>query len=497
MDIVIPYCRSQSDELIYTLRGLKNIPHDKVIIIGDKSDYRGLTHIPYKNTHDIVQNTYNVLMTAANSPDVSDDFIWWHDDMMLLSPIKELSVYHMGSYDKLLEKLPRFNFYTQMKRKTCDTLKKEGVDDPLFFDVHYPFVFNKQKVQAIQDKLHGVNKISFYANYYGINGEYIDKDFKVRRDEDFNTSFISTYDPIFNRSRAGEHIREKLSEVSEYEKGRLVVYDHQEPSWNRRYSSLGRENGAATYSREIEQYHIPIWDKLTNGRDITISTTNYLSKIKDVKLGDLNVQYLHTYLYDNPTKLLRDAKGDISEKVIFVTAYKEMAKYANTIFIPMAIDSEKVALHNISESKHDKRVIWFGNILNRVKMFEYVKDALNRNGYELDVISENRFNGGDKMTQEQCWQKLSEYKYGVGVGRSALEMGALGIKVLFAGSHFGGIITNEKHFQKKMDGNFAFNTCTFSKDIDKCIRNLDKAIVNTNDIKDSLSAVEETIKAAL
>lgn len=218
MDIVIPYRQSRTDELRYTLRGLKHIPHGDLYIIGDKPKFRGLKHIPYKHGFDAVQNTYNILMLAANSPDISEDFVWMHDDMMILEPMRELPVFHMGSYEDLLKELPRFNFYTQMKRKTADALKAEGIEDPLFYDVHVPFVFNKQKLIDIKDKLHGVNKISFYANYHGIEGRRITRDFKVRKDEDFDLVFVSTFDPTFNTSRAGQYIKEKLSEPSEYER---------------------------------------------------------------------------------------------------------------------------------------------------------------------------------------------------------------------------------------------------------------------------------------
>lgn len=218
MDIVIPYKQSRTDELRYTLRGLKNIPHRDVYIIGDRPKFTGVKHIPYRHTSDIVQNTYNILMIAANHPDISEEFVWMHDDMCLLEPMDKFPVYHLGDYDTILEGLPRYNFYTQMKRKTNDALKTEGIEKPLCYETHSPWTFEKGKVLAIADKLQGVNKISFYANYYGIKGEKIDKDFKVRKDEDFDSRFISTFDPTFNTSRAGKYIKEKLSESSEYER---------------------------------------------------------------------------------------------------------------------------------------------------------------------------------------------------------------------------------------------------------------------------------------
>lgn len=217
IDIVIPYRKSNTEELKYTLRGLENIPHRDVYVIGDKTEF-SVKHIPFKHSADIAKNTYDILLLAVNTPEVSKDFIWWHDDMVLLEPIEELPVFHQGSYDDILKGAPK-GYYTRNKEKTNEALKAEGVETPLFYDVHFPFMFNKKKVSKIQDKLLGVNKISYYANHYKIKGEQIDTDFKVRKDEDYSKLLISTYDPSFNKNRAGRYIRETLSTPSRYEVG--------------------------------------------------------------------------------------------------------------------------------------------------------------------------------------------------------------------------------------------------------------------------------------
>lgn len=109
VDIVIPYKKSYTNELMYTLRSLKNIPHRNVYIIGDKTNYR-VKHIPYTHTSDIAKNTYNILRIAAETKEVSSNFIWMHDDMMFLQPLKELPVFHLGLYDDIIPGLP--NNYT-------------------------------------------------------------------------------------------------------------------------------------------------------------------------------------------------------------------------------------------------------------------------------------------------------------------------------------------------------------------------------------------------
>lgn len=216
MDIVIPYKQTDSEELKYCLRSLKNIDHGQVFIIGDKTPYR-VNHIPFRHTSNMINNTLNILKVACTNPDISEDFIWWHDDMFLLEPVKELPVYYMTYKEILTPNMPN-TVYTVLKKNTNQKLLSIGVKNPLYFDVHQPFVFNKKKLLAIFNQLKGVNKVSFYANYYGVKGKKINKDLKIRSNGPLGSDIlVSTYDNTFLINEVGDRIRFLFDEESNYE----------------------------------------------------------------------------------------------------------------------------------------------------------------------------------------------------------------------------------------------------------------------------------------
>ena len=79
MDIV--YLLKDSDvneELTFSLRSLKNIPHDKVFLVGGfpaNIDSEKVYHIPTYQGLNKYNNTTNSLKTAANTKEISEDFI--------------------------------------------------------------------------------------------------------------------------------------------------------------------------------------------------------------------------------------------------------------------------------------------------------------------------------------------------------------------------------------------------------------------------------------
>ena len=84
MDIVYPYKRTPDDfELIYSLRSLVNVPHDRVVIAGDRpsrvSDAVTVFPVLRVGCDRYVSSTANIFAT-----DVSGDFIVMNDDFFIL-----------------------------------------------------------------------------------------------------------------------------------------------------------------------------------------------------------------------------------------------------------------------------------------------------------------------------------------------------------------------------------------------------------------------------
>lgn len=222
-DVVIPYKKSRTDELRYVLRSLKNIPHGKVFIIGDKPDFvDNVIYIPFKQTIDIASNTLNILNLAVDNADISGSFYWIPDDVFIMNLIDHLGVFHRGTYDRVIGRYTsrgKLNYYIKRMIDTRDKLISLGVDNPLCYELHIPLLIDKSKWIKIREHITpNLNKISMYSNLNNLGGSMM-KDVKVRTNDWIPSGdFISTYDGTFNINSAGKLIRETFNEKGQYEK---------------------------------------------------------------------------------------------------------------------------------------------------------------------------------------------------------------------------------------------------------------------------------------
>lgn len=223
MDVVIPYRRTRSDELVYALRSLKNIRHNKVFIIGDRPDFISdqVIHIRYRQTYDIAKNTLNIINLAVETTKVSEEFIWLHDDTYFMQPIRKIPILHRGTYDEVLEKYKnrRFNYYVQRQIRTNARLKDLGIENPLCYELHVPFVISKKRWLEVREYITpDLNKLSMYGNLCKIGGTKT-RDVKVRQKDWVPEGvFASSHERTFGSNSLGKKVRELFPERSIYEK---------------------------------------------------------------------------------------------------------------------------------------------------------------------------------------------------------------------------------------------------------------------------------------
>jgi hypothetical protein len=195
MDIVYPLKNMTEDdyvELRYSLRSLKNIEHDRVIIVGGKPDWvKNIIHIDEYDVHSLKgSNSLRKILTTFSI--VSDDFIYMNDDFFMLKPQK-VKYFHQGNFRENVEhKAPLLNYsrYWQGMHRTAILF-----DEPLDYEVHYPFVFNKNKFLEMLKKYDMTKAYalrSLYGNEYKVGGEYV-KDNKVYNLDDFRNAFKTDY----------------------------------------------------------------------------------------------------------------------------------------------------------------------------------------------------------------------------------------------------------------------------------------------------------------
>ncbi|MFA5172606.1 MAG: hypothetical protein WC426_13675 [Sulfuriferula sp.] len=290
----------------------------------------------------------------------------------------------------------------------------------------------------------------------------------------------------------------------------MHVIDDTNELWQLRYQEHGRENGAATYSRELVKYQVPIWQRLIEQTDIdpdkvVISTCPLINETDLALLPrdtELVVQYLHRYPHREPmtdvAKVLKALPG--VKNIVFVTAYNSFAHYlrkqgVNVIFMPMTVDNTELLKIAATQEKHNqKRVIYFGNLLHgKQRVYPLIKAAFEKAGWKFDTIADGYFNGKQKVNQQEAWQIISQYSYGIGVGRCALEMYELGLKVVVCGKAFAGLVTNEREFAAQIGTNFNARVVTFDRTIDTCIACIDDSGIFTHSIQRQLPEVEKII----
>lgn len=488
----------RGDELRHSLRSLKNLKefNGQVFIVGDSHDWFSdeITHIPLKvSSYSPYKDAESKWITACRDERIADDFIMMNDDYYITTPTK-LPVMHRGEIQEPLNR----SMHTYALYKTKLYLQEEhGIDTPLNYAIHAPMLINKAKrlhvSTLIRDSLnvgHPLLARTVYGNLYNLGGE-LTTDLKTYTGVLKEGTFIST-------SFYTEELATLFPDKSIYELSDFFVYDDTEQDWQTRHRRINRNNGAKTYTREILKYQIPLWKK--HVETASISTTNVITRIKDFTPSDINVQYLHTYPFTDPLLQVKTIVSKIPN-TIFVVSYRALhdaihqAGY-KSIFIPMTIDGDTIP--NVDKTKPNDHIIYYGNITKeKTETYTKLKSFFEDKGWTFDTISENQFNNGKKLSQQQCLEIVGHYHYAIAVGRCYMEASAMGVKTIIAGNGIGGYVSSKTDHQKQVDTNYNARYFTKSDDLETIYKNISKIKPYYEDIKENLDLIENTIKEAI
>lgn len=218
----------RNEELRYSLRSLKNIPHDKVFVVGYTPKWvTGVTSINRDQMrYTKYQNSTANVLAAALNPMVSDDFILMNDDFFFLRPMKEVPIYHRGRVLDVIEEYkarPKANKeYLDGMIATYELCKAWFSNDPLSYELHIPMVFNKQKfldMWGAGKHIHPLHKRTLYGNMWNIGGEKMaDTKITFRKREANASEFLSTDDASFATLGQQKQLNKLFPNKSEYEK---------------------------------------------------------------------------------------------------------------------------------------------------------------------------------------------------------------------------------------------------------------------------------------
>lgn len=230
MDIVyvVKPCR-RNEELMYSLRSLVNIPHDKVFIVGGcpkNINQEKVIHIPTEQSGTKWRNSTNNLLTACSDERLSEDFILFNDDFYVLKPIKDLKELELDRgplwkvYDYYHSKYGPTD-YAEGIKQTGELLERLGVTNPLSYELHIPFVMAKSKVlkaftlPGVMD-IPVVHKRTLYGNLYKTDTKTV-RDVKVYNffDSAKTGAFLSSIDTFL--PNVLNWLAAKFPQKSEYE----------------------------------------------------------------------------------------------------------------------------------------------------------------------------------------------------------------------------------------------------------------------------------------
>lgn len=181
MDIVYICRAGDNEELRYSIRSVvKNLKHDKIWVVGGKPKwYKGnFISVPTNKTK--YSNARANMEVIANSAEISDDFILMNDDFYIMKPLNTVEYYYsepLVDKVKVHENLFYGTAYTNMLSLTLNKLNKLDIQNPLSYEVHVPFVMNKEKLKPILKHKRELWR-SMYGNLYNVGGKQIE-DVKV------------------------------------------------------------------------------------------------------------------------------------------------------------------------------------------------------------------------------------------------------------------------------------------------------------------------------
>jgi len=176
MDIVYICRKGENEELRYSLRSIvKNLPESRVWLVGHKPDWYVGDFIEVEDIGSKFTNIFNAMAVAADSKEISNNFVFMNDDFFLLQPIKSIPRLRGG---RLIDKLQTYKdlagpnaTYVSLLSKTYKKLVKAGINDPIDYDIHVPMHFNKKKLKSVIDGT--TLPRSAYGNAFSVSGKTI------------------------------------------------------------------------------------------------------------------------------------------------------------------------------------------------------------------------------------------------------------------------------------------------------------------------------------
>lgn len=213
------------DELKYSLRSLKNLPHDKVWFFGGTRDDLKPDRqvaLAQKGVSTWQKVCWTIEQVCKNK-EVSDDFYLFNDDFFIMKPVEEVPYMYHGTLLKRINNIrgkmdgvgSLYSHNLAMTREMLMQIHKKTYN----YAVHVPMKINKEKALYVLQNFKRVLMFrSVYGNYYNVGGKNI-KDCKIIDNTipDKDVTYLSTTETSFSQEPVGEFIRNAFPNKCEYE----------------------------------------------------------------------------------------------------------------------------------------------------------------------------------------------------------------------------------------------------------------------------------------
>lgn len=150
MDFVYICRPGRNEELRYSIRSVfENTPVNSVWVVGGKPDWYQGSYIPVEQHKTKYENAKNNLRAIINSEQIPNKFILMNDDFFIIKKIERIPVYHGGLLAHKADQYKEFRAtaaYANMLLETVETLRKNGVPNPLDYSIHVPMTINKENL---------------------------------------------------------------------------------------------------------------------------------------------------------------------------------------------------------------------------------------------------------------------------------------------------------------------------------------------------------------
>lgn len=223
-----------NEELRYSLRSLKNIPHRRVIIVGYMPSWvKGVINVPIpQRSQNKIVNTNTNWLRATGIKDISRHFVLMNDDMFFMQPVTSLPFKHLGRHREFVDRYHKNHpnsYYTRVIHNTARRMIELGIELPLCYEMHSPTIISKQAIRlalaGTSYKFSPINIRTVALNLMEVGGKLSEdvkfygtkeaaKNPKTKIEE---MPIVSTADGVWNMD-VGHYIRNKFPEKGVYEK---------------------------------------------------------------------------------------------------------------------------------------------------------------------------------------------------------------------------------------------------------------------------------------